>query len=155
VIRHLGLEEESSSLPESDTAQARAELAAASLEVVEEHLDAADFADAGDRRSTARWDWYAAAGRQHEQCEARNGSNVAISRTRCLTVIYANPRLLEVSCGTIAQMEIVNGLCWVRAYSEEQPALVTAGDSTNWIDASIGSAVGSKAFSSLFPQAWR
>ena len=39
VIRRLGLEEEQDTLPEPDTAQARAELAAASLEAVQEHLD--------------------------------------------------------------------------------------------------------------------
>nr|WP_281396937.1 Na+/H+ antiporter [Sphingomonas aerophila] len=40
AIRRLGLaEEEDETLPEPDTAQARAELAAASLEAVQEHLD--------------------------------------------------------------------------------------------------------------------
>lgn len=43
---------------------------------------------------------------------SRNRLNVAISRARCLAVIYANPQLLEVPCGTISQMELVNGLCW-------------------------------------------
>ena len=51
---------------------------------------------------------------------SRNRLNVAISRARCLAVIYANPRLLEVPCGTIEQMELVNGLCWARRYSEDQ-----------------------------------
>ena len=48
---------------------------------------------------------------------SRNRLNVAISRARCLAVIYANPRLLEVPCGTIAQMEMVNGLCWARSFA--------------------------------------
>jgi predicted RecB family nuclease len=61
---------------------------------------------------------------------SRNRLNVAISRARCLAVIYANPRLLEIPCHTIAQMELVNGLCWARRFAEEQrlrvPALPTA-----------------------------
>lgn len=51
---------------------------------------------------------------------SRNRLNVAISRARCLAVIYANPRLLEVPCRTIEQMELVNGLCWARNFSEQQ-----------------------------------
>lgn len=57
---------------------------------------------------------------------SRNRLNVAISRARCLAVIYANPRLLEVPCGTIPQMELVNGFCWAlnfaRGQSEETVA---------------------------------
>ena len=39
---------------------------------------------------------------------SRNRLNVAISRARCLAVIYANPRLLEIACNTVGQMELVN-----------------------------------------------
>lgn len=73
---------------------------------------------------------------------SRNRLNVAISRARCLAVIYTNPRLLDIPCRTIAQMELVNGLCWARAYSEEQAAHVAADDGTDRDDATIGSAVG-------------
>jgi uncharacterized protein len=51
---------------------------------------------------------------------SRNRMNVAISRARCLAVIYANPRLLEVPCNTIDQIELVNGLCWARRFADEQ-----------------------------------
>ncbi|GAA0727066.1 TM0106 family RecB-like putative nuclease [Sphingomonas japonica] len=53
---------------------------------------------------------------------SRNRLNVAISRARCLAVIYANPRLLEIPCNTIAQMELVNGLCWARSFADAQRA---------------------------------
>jgi len=48
---------------------------------------------------------------------SRNRLNVAISRARCLAILVANPRLLEISCGSLAQMELVNGLCWARSYA--------------------------------------
>lgn len=50
---------------------------------------------------------------------SRNRLNVAISRAKCLAVIFANPRLLEIPCNTIPQMELVNGLCWARAYARQ------------------------------------
>lgn len=53
---------------------------------------------------------------------SRNRLNVAISRARCLAVIYANPRLLEIPCHTIGQMELVNGLCWARRFAVGQAA---------------------------------
>lgn len=56
--------------------------------------------------------------RQIEFLYSRNRLNVAISRAKCLAVVYASPRLLEVSCSAVIQMELVNTLCWVKAYSD-------------------------------------
>ncbi len=42
---------------------------------------------------------------------SRNRLNVAISRARCLSMIVANPRLLEIPCETVEQMQLVNTLC--------------------------------------------
>ncbi len=53
---------------------------------------------------------------------SRNRMNVAISRARCLAVIFANPRLLEVPCSTVGQMVLVDGLCWAKQFADEQRA---------------------------------
>lgn len=50
---------------------------------------------------------------------SRNRLNVAISRARCLSVIFASPRLLEIPCNTIKQMQLVNTLCWAKHYSDQ------------------------------------
>jgi len=57
---------------------------------------------------------------------SRNRLNVAISRARCLAVLYANPRLLEIPCHSIEQMELVNGLCWARHFAQQQRAQTLA-----------------------------
>jgi predicted RecB family nuclease len=51
---------------------------------------------------------------------SRNRLNVALSRARCLAVIVASPKLLEIQCGTVEQMRLVNTLCWAREYSKSQ-----------------------------------
>ncbi len=49
---------------------------------------------------------------------SKNRLNVALSRARCLSILVANPRLLTINCNTVEQMELVNTLCWVDAYSK-------------------------------------
>jgi uncharacterized protein len=56
--------------------------------------------------------------RQIEFLYSRNRLNVAISRARCLAVVFASTKLLQTPCATIQQMQLVNTLCWVKAYSE-------------------------------------
>ena len=52
--------------------------------------------------------------RHMEFLYSRNRLNVAVSRARCLAVVVANPKLLEIDCSTPEQMELVNTLCWLR-----------------------------------------
>jgi superfamily I DNA and/or RNA helicase len=49
---------------------------------------------------------------------SKNRLNVAISRARCLALVVASPKLLDVKCTTPEQMALVNTLCWVRNHPE-------------------------------------
>jgi len=53
---------------------------------------------------------------------SQNRLNVAVSRARCLAVMVASPRLLEIQCQNVEHMKLVNMLCWIRAYAERQAA---------------------------------
>ncbi len=48
---------------------------------------------------------------------SRNRLNVAVSRARCLAMVLASPRLLDVSCGTIDDMRLVDTLCHAYEWS--------------------------------------
>jgi uncharacterized protein len=58
---------------------------------------------------------------------SRNRLNVAVSRARCLAVIVASPRLLEVPCSTIQQLRLVNTLCWAKNYSDDVASASSVG----------------------------
>lgn len=50
---------------------------------------------------------------------SRNRLNVALSRAKCLAILVASPRLLDVECRNPEQIRLVNTLCWVDAYSAD------------------------------------
>ena len=52
---------------------------------------------------------------------SKNRLNVAVSSAQCLTVVIANPKLLEIPCGTVEKMKLVNTLCWLDAYAKHLP----------------------------------
>ena len=51
-----------------------------------------------------------------------NRLNVALSRARCLSVVFASPQLLGTACRTVEQVRQVNTLCWIKAVSEAVPS---------------------------------
>jgi hypothetical protein len=46
-----------------------------------------------------------------------NRINVAVSRAQALSLVFASPRLLEVTCANIREMRLVNSLCALKEYS--------------------------------------
>jgi superfamily I DNA and/or RNA helicase len=42
---------------------------------------------------------------------SHNRLNVAVSRTRCLAILVASPKLLDITCRTVEQMRLANALC--------------------------------------------
>jgi uncharacterized protein len=50
---------------------------------------------------------------------SRNRLNVAISRAKCLSIMVANPALMNITCKNPEQMSLINTLCWVKEYAKE------------------------------------
>jgi len=48
---------------------------------------------------------------------SRNRLNVALSRARCLSVIFCSPALLDVVCADLERMKLVNTVCWAKEYA--------------------------------------
>ncbi|MET0373422.1 MAG: cation:proton antiporter, partial [Rhizorhabdus sp.] len=97
VIRRLGLEQEETTLPEPDTAQARAELAAASLDAVQEHLDS-DESEHGDAAAELVEEYKVRAERasiEGQDVETRTGQLVAQQRLRLVAIEAAREKLME------------------------------------------------------------
>jgi superfamily I DNA and/or RNA helicase len=53
---------------------------------------------------------------------SHNRLNVAVSRARCLAILVASPKLLDLTCRTVEQMRLVNALCrFVEVAAETAP----------------------------------
>ena len=52
-----------------------------------------------------------------------NRINVAVSRAKCLALVFGAPRLRETKCGTVEQMHLVNTLCALNGFRPERTRL--------------------------------
>jgi predicted RecB family nuclease len=48
---------------------------------------------------------------------SRNRLNVAVSRARCLSVIFCSPALLDLVCTDLERMKLVNTVCWAKEFT--------------------------------------
>jgi uncharacterized protein len=48
-----------------------------------------------------------------------NRLNVALSRARCLSVIFCSPHLLDHVCSDLERMRLVNTVCWAKEYANQ------------------------------------
>jgi uncharacterized protein len=46
----------------------------------------------------------------------KNRLNVAVSRARCLSVVFCSPTLLDVICADLERMTLVNTICWANEF---------------------------------------
>ena len=53
---------------------------------------------------------------------SRERLNVAISRGKALSLVFASPRLRETPCATVEQMRLVNALCALPTWTPEKTA---------------------------------
>ena len=49
---------------------------------------------------------------------SRNRLNVALSRARCLSVIFCSPTLLDLVCTDLERMRLVNTVCWAKEFAQ-------------------------------------
>jgi uncharacterized protein len=47
---------------------------------------------------------------------SRNRLNVALSRARCLSVVFCSSNLLNLVCSDLGKMGLVNTMCWANEY---------------------------------------
>jgi uncharacterized protein len=50
---------------------------------------------------------------------SRNRLNVALSRARCLSVIFCSPTLLDLVCADLERMKLVNTVCWAKEFAAQ------------------------------------
>ena len=97
VIRRLGLQEEETPLLEPDTAQARAELATASLDAVQEHLKS-DVSEHGDAAAELVEEYKVRAQRssiEGQDVETKTGQLIAQQHLRLVAIEAAREKLME------------------------------------------------------------
>ena len=97
VIRRLGMEQEETTLPEPDTAKARSELAVASLDAVQEHLDS-DASEHGKAAAELVEEYKVRAERasiEGEDVETKTDQLIAQQRLRLVAIEAAREKLME------------------------------------------------------------
>ncbi|MEQ9039392.1 MAG: TM0106 family RecB-like putative nuclease [Silicimonas sp.] len=53
---------------------------------------------------------------------SRQRMNVAVSRGKALSLVFASPRLTETACATVEQMRLVNALCALPVWCDMEPS---------------------------------
>jgi uncharacterized protein len=49
----------------------------------------------------------------------KNRLNVALSRARCLSVVFCSPALLDAVCPDLNRMTLVNTECWAKDFASQ------------------------------------
>ena len=98
VVRRLGVIEEETALPEPETAQARAEIAAASLEAVREHLDGPETTEHTEAAAEMVQEYEVRAERasiEGQDPETKSSQLEARQRLRLVAIAAAREKLAE------------------------------------------------------------